>query len=154
MLWKYFIPCCNVTTKLWTLIVEEFNMQCLLEIQNNSESLIYTCEKKSWVGAILPSNTKHGQNQYSTGLIRDKSPARHQQEQNNQRVNFVRQVKDCCVMSLGLFQTARDRVNFPSSRGKMRYLHRRSNSLIKSLFIAEQIAILSALGHNEALSSQ
>lgn len=43
----------------------------------------------------------------------------------------------------------KDRVNFPNSRGKMGYLHRRSNSLIKSWFIAEQIEILSAVGHNE-----
>lgn len=51
-------------------------------------------------------------------------------------------------MLLGLFQM-KDRVNFPNSRGKMGYLHRRSNSLIKSWFIAEQIEILSAVGHNE-----
>lgn len=147
--------CCeNTLPQNYGLSLQK-NLICSICCKSKTVTAWFThVKRRAELDASCQAIQSTGKISGSTCLIRDKSPARHQQEQNNQRINFVQKVKDCCVMSLGLFQTARDRVNFPSSRGKMRYLHRRSNSLIKSLFIAEQIVILSALGHNEALSSQ
>lgn len=156
MLWKYSVPCHKVSTTLYGFSLKRIWCVVLLWIQSNS-GIDFPFKHAKTRAKLDPSyQAVQSTSKISSFkcLIREKSPACQKHEQSNPHINCVQKVKDCCVMSLGLFQTTRDRVNFPNSRGKMRYLHRRSNSLIKSSFIAEQIEILSALGHNEALSSQ